>query len=177
MASSGMMLPAVPPEISLNLAAGLGDAGLVAEARRVLASLDDRPLAELDEARVEIAAQMAVRHGELAWFAARWPDHPMLDFLSTHELVEGWQARQSAIEATIGPRVASFRASIVALDGIHDRLALYYWTDATSYAEIDRLQEALLDAVDAVPGGSSHLIGRVVFTVYGPEIPLAELRA
>ncbi|PCC70402.1 hypothetical protein SAMN02745121_07930 [Nannocystis exedens] len=169
-------LPAVSPEISLNLAAGLGDAGLVVQAKRVLASLDERALGELDAARVEIAAQIAVRHGELEWFAARRPDHPMLEFLARHELVEGWQARQSAIEAALGERVSSFGASIVGIDGVHDRLALYYWTDADSYAEIDQLQDQLLDVLEGVPGGSSHLIGRVVFTVYGPEIPLEELR-
>ncbi|MCY0986373.1 hypothetical protein OV203_04485 [Nannocystis sp. ILAH1] len=170
-------LPAVSPEISLNLAAGLGDAGLVAPAKQVLASLDERALGELDAARTEIAAQIAVRHGELEWFAARRSDHPTPEFLTKHALVDGWQARQSAIEAFLGARVASFAASIVGIDGVHDRLALYYWTDAGSYEELDQLQDGLLDVVDAVQGGSSHLIGRVVFTVYGPEIPLEELRA
>lgn len=168
-------LPAVSPAATLNVVAGLADAGLVTEAKQALGSLDGRLLGERDERlRAEHALQIGVRFGEVEWWAARSRD-AILPFLSQAGLAMHWRAIASAIEAALGARIVRLDAALEGLDDAK-QLVLQYWTDSLSYAELSRLQDEAWDAVDrAVAAGAADPTGRVVFMIYGPVVPIEEI--
>lgn len=168
-------LPAVPPADTLNVIAGLGEIGAVEAAKELFASLDGRALEPRDERRrVESSMNLAVRFGELEWFARRHPEHPVLVFLEQQDLVAGWQAQQAAVERLVGPRVAAFGAQLVRLEEEGQALVLDYWTELTSLGDIEEMQEKLLDLLDAA-GRLARLVPSVVFQVCGPQVPLGGL--
>ncbi|WAS93397.1 hypothetical protein [Nannocystis punicea] len=169
-------LPAVTPEVTLNVVAGLGDAGFVAEAKRVLESLDARALDEAGAARrIDCAAHIAMRYGEIAWLERRHPGHPFVQLLAARGLTTGWPGLQAAVEAYLGERVASFAASIEGLEDAHKQLVLNYWTDSHSYSEIDRLQDGVWDTADGAAADAPEALYHVVYMIYGPEIPVTEI--
>lgn len=171
-------LPAVPPAVTLDVTAGLTDAGLVAEAKRVLESLDGRALGEQDEQlRAEHALRIGVRFGEVEWWARRSRD-AVLPFLAEAGLSERWGAVVSSVESALGPRIVRLDASIEGLEDGQRELVLQYWTDSHSYSELSRLHDEVWDAVErAVAAGAPDPARHVVFMIYGPVVPLEELGA
>lgn len=169
-------LPAVAPQDMLNVVAGLGESGYEAAARELLGKLEGRPLGERDEERrTQSAMNLALRFGDLAWFAANYPKHPALRFLETRHLDSDWSAQQREVEALLAGRVSAFGSELVKIfDEGTERLVLDYWTDARSFGEVEALQVELLELLDA-HGRLYQLVPDVVFQVHGPQVPLEAL--
>lgn len=166
-------LPAVPPDVTLNVIAGLGECGFAEEAKELIVHLDRRSLdPRQEQRRTTFSVHVAARYGDLAWFASRHPDHPLVKFLSSRGLAENWPRQQAAVERVLADRVVTFWSALVPVDG-SEQLILDYYTDSTSGSEIDRLQERVWDAVETASGDA--FIGQVAFIVHGPEIPIQEM--
>lgn len=170
-------LPAAAPFITLNVAAGLCEAGRVGEAKELLTTLAKRYLDPLEnERRVQISAHIAIRFGEIQWFFDQEMISPVLLFLRENELAARWDAQQRSIEAAIGPRVLTVVAEVLTFDDDSRRLVLDYFTDATSYTEIGELQDLIWDTVESVWTSEFERVARrVAFVVHGPEIPLEDI--
>lgn len=172
-------LPAVSPGMTLNVATSLTDARMLVEAKRVMSTLEGRPLETHEQVRLgHLVAHLALRYGELEWLAARDPAQPVLAYLLHHQLASRWSAQQQAVDALMGERILSASWEILGLgeDNAYC-LAVDYFTDDTSYAQIEALQTGLWDVVEGVWGEHLPLlVQHVTFTVYGPQVPLEGMK-
>lgn len=166
-------LPAVPPDVTMNVIAGLAECGFAEEAKELIVHLDRRALdPRQEQRRTTFSVHVAARYGELDWFASRHPDHPLVRFLVSRGLAESWSHQQAAVEGVLAERVVTFGSALVPVDG-SEQLFLDYYTDTMSIKGIDWLQERVWDAVEASSG--DRYLGQVAFIVRGPEIPIEEM--
>ncbi len=173
-------VPIVPVDIHLNVVAVIADAGFATDARRCLENLDARDMDADARARHRgLALDLALRYGDLTWLSSRLPEALEVSHLQRHRLVDWWPRHQQQVEAAIGPRVASFRFEMVGFEDGSARLVLDYFTDATSYAEVEQLDAGLWRALSPLheqhPDGPGMLLGAVLLSVHGPQIPLEDL--
>lgn len=173
-------VPIVPADLQLNVAVRLLDAGFMKAAKRCLERLESRLLeAYAQERRQALSLGVALRSGDFDWLEPRLTGSFELENLRNHGLHEWWPRHQQLVEAAIGARVSSFEHEAVQLDDGTHRLVLDYFTDATSYAEVERLDAAMWEALKPLhhdhPDGPGMLLGAVILTVHGPKIPLEDL--
>lgn len=173
----------------LNAAGASVDAGLPAHAmtcvERVLSrDVERNPAVPAWMSVLTRATAIAVRFGELEWYARHLPladTVPMMLMRAIYGqgLNTWWPAQQRAIDATLGEHVASTIFGVQDFKDGTSRITLDYYTDLQSHSEIGELHNAVLDAVSAVytahPEGPGAFLGKVLIDLHGPEIPLREL--
>jgi hypothetical protein len=169
-------LPAVSTAVLLNVASILGASSLFSEAQECVAKVLRRDLdePELDEV-VSLGNRLALHSGDLAWadthFAAK---SPAREFVDRYDLTAWWPAQQKAVQAILASRTTQFGVFVHEQEG-SERLVLAYHTDAFG-DELNALSDRVFDAVEDVyashPDGPGALLGLVIFSLMGPQVPI-----
>lgn len=177
---------AATPMMLLNAAGATSDAGLPAHAMWCVESTLSREVSpDLAESLLAHAAALAVRYGELDWFARHIPLLPALQVVTPLKLLYGqgfaawWPAQQRAVERVLGEHVASVVLAVEDFKDGTSRVSLDYFTDLQSHRAIDALQDAVVDALSEVyaehPDGPGAFLGTVLIDVHGPQVPVEAL--
>lgn len=173
--------PVRPPYwLHLNVVSALTNAGLEADARHCIHLMSREDIGSEDRPRFLLACtRMALRFGDPLLESPRAPSVAL--FMQRHNLASGWAEQQRKVEETLRPHVAYFDFSMARLDDGStevDRLVLTYNTDLVSARELDALEAQLWNALEEVhahrPTGAGFLIGKVLFDLAGPRIPLED---